>query len=182
MIFPDKANLYVAAIEDGQYRGEKIDFWNNVYGFDMSYIKEMALTEPLVDCVDAKAVVSNAVPILAVDILTVTKEQLDFTANFSLKMQRNDYAHGLVCFFDVEFSKCHTRIGFSTGPHDEYTHWKQTVFYLDQELIVCKNETLTGTIKVNRNPKNPRDLDNARTTKFEGKECQAAQERLYRLR
>jgi protein arginine N-methyltransferase 1 len=29
-IFPDKATLYIAAIEDGQYKHDKIDFWDNV--------------------------------------------------------------------------------------------------------------------------------------------------------
>ena len=38
----------------------------------MSYIKEAAMTEPLVDCVNAKAVNSVAVPVLTIDIRTVT--------------------------------------------------------------------------------------------------------------
>ena len=33
-------------------RQEKIEFWDDVYGFDMSRIKAMALLEPLVDNVD----------------------------------------------------------------------------------------------------------------------------------
>ena len=115
LMFPDKANLYICALEDGEYRSEKIEFWDNVYGFDMSYIKETAMTEPLVDCVNAKAINSTAVPILTIDIRTVTKEELDFTSAFEIKMTRSDYVHGLVCFFDVEFSACHTNIGFSTG-------------------------------------------------------------------
>ena len=70
-----------------------------------------------------------------------------------------------------------------SGPRDEYTHWKQTVLYLDQELVANKNETISGTIAVQRNPKNPRDLDIKLSTKFEGKEQAAVdQERLYRLR
>ena len=30
-------------------RHEKIDFWDNVYGFDMRCIKALAMQEPLVD-------------------------------------------------------------------------------------------------------------------------------------
>ena len=33
-------------------RHEKIDFWDNVYGFDMRCIKRLAMQEPLVDTVD----------------------------------------------------------------------------------------------------------------------------------
>jgi hypothetical protein len=40
----------------------------------MGVIKGIALSEPLVDQVEAKAVISNAVPVLHLDILTCTKE------------------------------------------------------------------------------------------------------------
>ena len=33
--------------------------WDNVYGFDMSAIRKVAISEPLVDVVDPKQVVSN---------------------------------------------------------------------------------------------------------------------------
>ena len=33
--------------------------WDNVYGFDYSCIKDIALREPLVDTVDLKAVVTD---------------------------------------------------------------------------------------------------------------------------
>ena len=35
-MLPDRAQLYVAAIEDSDYMGEKTTFWKNVYGVDMS--------------------------------------------------------------------------------------------------------------------------------------------------
>ena len=34
--------------------------WDNVYGFDMSCIREVAITEPLVDVVEAKQIVTNS--------------------------------------------------------------------------------------------------------------------------
>lgn len=34
--------------------------WDSVYGFDMSCIRKVALTEPLVDVVEAKQVVTNS--------------------------------------------------------------------------------------------------------------------------
>ena len=39
-IFPDRATIYMAAIEDGEYKDDKIGFWDNVYGFDFSPMKE----------------------------------------------------------------------------------------------------------------------------------------------
>ena len=55
-MFPDRATLYVCAIEDRQYKDDKINWWDDVYGFDMSCIRHVALQEPLVDVVDRNQV------------------------------------------------------------------------------------------------------------------------------
>jgi protein arginine N-methyltransferase 1 len=128
-LLPDKASIYIAAIEDQEYKEEKINctlnvltsslvmglhcysVWDNVYGFDYSCIKEVALREPLVDTVDLKAVVTDpcllkvrpryhptpslTCPLLSsllqeIDLATVTKEELSFIAPFRLKALRND--------------------------------------------------------------------------------------------
>ncbi|XP_044917209.1 protein arginine N-methyltransferase 8 isoform X8 [Felis catus] len=60
LMFPDRAALYVVAIEDRQYKDFKIHWWENVYGFDMTCIRDVAMKEPLVDIVDPKQVVTNA--------------------------------------------------------------------------------------------------------------------------
>jgi protein arginine N-methyltransferase 1 len=181
-LFPDRATLFICAIEDAEYREDKINFWNNVYGFDMSCIKELALIEPLVDVCDPQQVISTACPILNIDLYTVTKDQLDFAAPFKLTVSRDDYCHALVAYFTVEFSRSHTKLMFSTGPKSEYTHWKQTVFYLDEPMTVTQGEMITGNIKVNRNLKNPRDIDIHLQTAMEGKAGSFSNDKHYRLR
>lgn len=47
----------------------------------------------------------------------------------------------------------HKPVQFSTGPFTEYTHWKQTVFYLRQPLTICKGESIKGKITVKPNDK-----------------------------
>ena len=96
LIFPDKASLIISAIEDADYKDEKINWWENVYGFNMSCIKEIAVTEPLVDTVDGKHIVSNFCPVLHVDMYKVTIADLAFTAPFVLKCKRTDSVHALV--------------------------------------------------------------------------------------
>lgn len=159
MMFPDRATLYITAIEDRQYKEEKINWWDNVYGFDMSCIRKVALTEPLVDSVDHKQVCTNSCILKEIDISTVKVEDLAFKSPFQLMCKRNDYVQALVCYFDVQFSHCHKKTGFSTGPFARYTHWKQTVFYLEDYLTVKASEELSGTFVCNPNRSNHRDLD-----------------------
>merc|ERR1712117_850289 len=68
LMFPDRATLYVTAIEDRQYKDDKINWWDDVYGFDMSCIKKVALQEPLVDVVDRNQVCANSCLLKEIDI------------------------------------------------------------------------------------------------------------------
>lgn len=182
LLFPDKATLMICAIEDAEYRSSKIDFWDNVYGFDMSCIKELALLEPLVDTCDADQVISDACKILDVDLYTVKKEDLDFSADFKLNIARDDFCHALVAYFNIEFSKTHTKIRFSTGPRSEYTHWKQTVFYGPEPIVASKGDLITGHINVKWNAKNPRDIDIGIDMTMKGKLSDFSSSKTYRLR
>ncbi|OXV09020.1 hypothetical protein Egran_03213 [Elaphomyces granulatus] len=158
-IFPDKATIYLAAIEDGEYKEDKIGFWDNVYGFNYSPMKEVALTEPLVDTVEMKALVTDPYPVLTLDLYTVTPADLAFKAPFSLTCKRSDFIHAIIAWFDISFTACHKQINFSTGPHAKYTHWKQTVFYLRDVLTVEGDEIVTGHLENKPNERNKRDLD-----------------------
>lgn len=60
LMFPDRATMFMTAIEDRDYKNEKINWWDNVYGFDMSAIRDVALAEPLVDVVDRQQLVTDA--------------------------------------------------------------------------------------------------------------------------
>ncbi|KAL9581269.1 MAG: hypothetical protein Q9212_003995 [Teloschistes hypoglaucus] len=159
LIFPDRATIYLAGIEDGEYKDEKIGFWDNVYGFDYSPLKTTALTEPLVDTVEIKACVTEPAQVFAIDLYTVKSAELAFTAPFTLDCRRNDFIHALIAWFDIDFTACHKPIRFSTGPHAKYTHWKQTVFYLREVLTVEENEQVSGTLSSRPNAKKKRDLD-----------------------
>jgi hypothetical protein len=85
-------------------------------GFDMTCIKQLAQLEPLVDCCDPEQVMTDSAQLLEIDLYTTTKEQLDFQSKFEIKASRTDYAHALVCYFNVEFSKTHNKLKMSTGP------------------------------------------------------------------
>jgi len=182
LMFPDRATLYITAIEDRQYKDDKIHYWDDVYGFDMSAIRKVALTEPLVDTVDRNQVVTNSCLVKEIDIQTCTKEDVNFESPFYLQIKRNDYIQALVAFFNIEFTKCHKRIGFSTAPEAPYTHWKQTVFYLEDYLTCKKGEELSGKFKMQKNDRNVRDIDFEISVDFNGELGSVHEENKYKMR
>jgi len=182
IVFPDKSSLYITAIEDADYKEDKINFWDNVYGFNMSCIKKLAIQEPLVDVVEAKQVMTGSHKLLTLDMHTVKISDLTFKCPFRLIATRDDFCHALVAFFDIEFSKCHKPVYFSTAPSAQYTHWKQTVFYLEDVLSMKKGEEIRGEFTCKPNDKNPRDLDLVISYKFKGEHDSIEGTQTYFLR
>lgn len=182
IVLPDKASLYLTAIEDAEYKDDKIEFWNNVYGFDMSCIKKQAMMEPLVDTVDQNQIVTNCQLLKTMDISKMGPGDASFTAPFKLVAQRNDYIHALVAYFDVTFTKCHKLMGFSTGPKSRATHWKQTVLYLEDVLTICEGEAVSGSLTVAPNKKNPRDVDIMLKYSLQGRHSAISRIQYYKMR
>jgi protein arginine N-methyltransferase 1 len=164
LIFPDKASIHVAMIEDEEYKNDKIHFWEDpmqLYGFDYTPFVKIAMSEPLVDIVDNGSVVTGHQQLIEFDLNTVKIEELAFHKSFKLKATRDDKVHALLSWFDIDFPSDTKEniVTFSTGAHATYTHWKQTVFYLDQVLDVKKGEEITGSLASRPNEHNPRELD-----------------------
>ncbi|KAB7502669.1 Protein arginine N-methyltransferase 1 [Armadillidium nasatum] len=155
MMFPDRTTLFVSAIEDRQYKDDKINWWDNVYGFNMSCIREVAMTEPLVDVVESKQVVTNCCLVKEVDLYTVQKEDLNFSSPFHL--QSNLFCKPVLNSLFV-----------IAAPEARYTHWKQTVFYLNEYLTVKTGEEIFGTFSMKPNERNNRDLDFQIEIEFQG--------------
>ncbi|XP_044535026.1 protein arginine N-methyltransferase 8 [Gracilinanus agilis] len=165
LMFPDRAALYMVAIEDRQYKDFKIHWWENVYGFDMTCIRDVAMREPLVDIVDPKQVVTNAC------LIKVCSCHHSLSAKFPT---RRDLRTGVLNFFCVEEP-------FS-APDAPYTHWKQTVFYLEDYLTVRRGEEIYGTISMKPNAKNVRDLDFTVDLDFKGQLCETSVSNDYKMR
>ena len=181
LVLPDKATLVMVGIEDKQYKAEKIDFWDQVYGFDFSSVKRLALAEPLVDVVDSEQCVTKNCLVRQLSIEKMSQSETTFTAPFKLEATRNDYVHAFVAYFDVAFTHCHKPMGFSTGPRFKPTHWKQTVFYLEDVITICAGEAITGTFSCCPNEKVPRDLDITISYSFDGARSKAHRTIHYRM-
>ncbi|KAL5728837.1 type I protein arginine methyltransferase [Ranunculus cassubicifolius] len=182
IVLPDKASLYLTAIEDAEYKEDKIEFWNDVYGFDMSCIRKQSMMEPLVDTVDQNQIVTNSQLLKTMDISKMTSGDASFTAPFKLIAEKSDYIHALVAYFDVSFTRCHKLMGFSTGPRSRATHWKQTVLYLEDVLTICEGEAVVGSMTVAPNKNNPRDVDITLKYTLNGQRSQVSRIQHYKMR
>jgi protein arginine N-methyltransferase 1 len=179
ILFPDKARMYVAAVEDQAFKQDKFDFWVDVYGINMTNMKGMAMLEPVVDVVKPTSIISNLCPINEFDLKTMTLDDVPFVSQYTINFTRNDGFHGLVAWFEVGFTKCHKPVNLSTSPRGKATHWKQTIFYIEDYVQVNQSDTLTGSIAVRPNETHHRELDVKISYHIKGKYDSA---RFYRIK
>ncbi|XP_062432502.1 protein arginine N-methyltransferase 3 isoform X3 [Rhea pennata] len=129
-VYPDTCTISLVAVGDMNKHVDKLVFWEDVYGFDMSCMKKVVIPEAVVEVLDPNTIISAASVIKAI-----------------------------AGYFDVFFEKdCHNKVLFSTGPFHAKTHWKQTVFLLEKPIAVEAGEDLRGKITVCKNRKDPRSL------------------------
>lgn len=103
-MLPDRAKMYVSAIEDSQYMSEKVGFWNDVYGVDMSVMSQGLFKDPIVDMVPPDNIMSDSCKILDLDLVRMQKSDVEFSNFYSLNMMYNDNVHAFVFWFDTDFS------------------------------------------------------------------------------
>eukprot|EP00835_Amoeboradix_gromovi_P001293 NODE_56_length_25944_cov_0.235287.p7 type:complete len:343 gc:universal NODE_56_length_25944_cov_0.235287:14352-15380(+) len=158
LILPDRCTMEIALIEDAEYKDEKIDFWDDVYGFDYSCLKPIVLREPLVDTVNANAVSTRSFTMMDINLYTITVEDLkNINLQFKLTATKNDMAHAFVVWFDTYFRLDKTVV-FSTSPYAKYTHWKQTILYTKEPMALIKGDEINGTLNIKPSEKSERDL------------------------
>jgi protein arginine N-methyltransferase 1 len=87
------------------------------------------------------------------------KEDVEFTSEYSLTINRNDTVHALIAWFDTPFENLENPQNLSTSPYKKSTHWKQVVFYLDHPFIVERDDVIYGSIAVRKSKSNFRELD-----------------------
>ncbi|CAI2172800.1 11155_t:CDS:10 [Funneliformis geosporum] len=173
ILAPSHCRLLLTAIEDEELFNDTFNFWNDVYGFKMTAMKSPIQTSVIVEYVKPQAIITNVVPVKDVPLHTIHKFRLDFTSPFTLVSTRNGYIHGFLGYFDTWFTRDDREIpssqniddkidgvlGFTTGPKGEVTHWRQTIFLLEQSIKVEQGTIINGTMDCKKSIDNPRDLD-----------------------
>ena len=122
-------------------------------------MKDPVLTEASVEVVPSDKVKSQLAQILELDLTTCTIEDFaSFQSEFELKINETCNITAIGGSFDTIFAQMKNAVNLSTSPHTPPTHWKQTVFYLEEPIKAQKDEILKGKISVSRPPKDARGL------------------------
>lgn len=168
-VYPEWTTMHIVALSDPDYIKERIDYWQDVYGFKMSAMQENVGREAHIDVMDPETVITPPCQVAEINCTTTTAEALDrVESSFELKVElKGDFAdkevplNMLVVYFDIEFDRAASNlVGFSTGPLVTPTHWKQTVIVLKEKSHVVKNgDILRGNISFSTSRDAFRDLD-----------------------
>ncbi|NWZ52602.1 ANM3 methyltransferase, partial [Haliaeetus albicilla] len=158
-VYPDICTISLVAVGDMNKHVDKLLFWDDVYGFDMSCMKKAVIPEAVVEVLDPNTLISTASVIKHIDCDTASTPDLEFSSDFTLTITTSTKCTAVAGYFDIFFEKnCHNKVLFSTGPQCTKTHWKQTVFLLEKPIPVEAGEALRGKIAVRKNRKDPRSL------------------------
>jgi protein arginine N-methyltransferase 1 len=152
LIFPDKATLYIAGVQDEEFKQNKFKMWDNVYSVNMNCVKNVSFKDPLIDSINKKDILSTICPIFEVDLYKIREYEINFSNSYELIFNKNDDLSAIAGWFDVEFSKTPNKIKFTTSPYNQYTKWKQTIFYLEKSMRAEKGNILKGSFCVRVDP------------------------------
>ena len=140
----------------------RLTFWDDVYGFDMSVLKDHAVREATVEVVPAESSLSGPCTFRTVDVTGTDDAALDFTTTFSLTASEEGLFTCFVVHFDTIFdlaARGGVRTSFTTSHLATPTHWKQTSLYLKSPLRVAKGDVVAGTIGFSRGLEYKRGYD-----------------------
>jgi protein arginine N-methyltransferase 1 len=102
---------------------------------------------------------SSSCKVLELNLCTMDPGDVEFSSEYIVRMNYNDKVHGIVGFWDAEFSNLENPVMLSTSPFKKSTHWKQTVLYLEHDLQCQKGDVLSGSIAVRKSASNFREMD-----------------------
>ena len=183
-VYPDRAIMYLSGIETSRARREKVDWWSNVYGFDMSCLvdERERFQGSTVEIIRPEQVITSREVMQEFDCGTVKDRALDFAAEMVLKVgpapkgaeaassssaaavaaDGKQQLSAFMVHFDTLFSlHCASVVTLTTAPiaesHPERTtHWQQAVFHLATPITVQEGDEIRTKLTAKRMAANPR--------------------------
>lgn len=175
LMVPSHATMSIGTIADSDIRESHIEFWNDVYGFNMQAMVGRASAECLIRTIEPADLSGTSATFKVLDLHTVRPEELTFDASFNLHpasiAQRLD---GFTIWFDtffardeaqkihdvdLETAKAQGIITLSTSPYTEATHWQQGICFIDQAQVLKDQTDISGKISLKKPERDARGLE-----------------------
>ncbi len=149
LMIPSYTTLRLAPLSCKDYVDERVHFWDEQYGFDMTAMTKQVVGIIDVDPFKPESVAGKSIAVLMLDLHCTTKADLKFERKpFTLTSEDDNNLDGFLIWFDVfflrpgeelqpkritaeEFAFSSATSGttisqsFTTGPHGPETHWMQ---------------------------------------------------------
>ncbi|KDQ16021.1 hypothetical protein BOTBODRAFT_107545 [Botryobasidium botryosum FD-172 SS1] len=104
LLAPSQCRIKFGPVEINDILKERVEFWNDVYGFKMSHMAKEIYDEALIDVIGPAALLGDVVTIKDLPLQHITARQLDFISPFSLTIGRDGMFHAFVVYFDTWFT------------------------------------------------------------------------------
>lgn len=161
IIWPTTAALHLVPCSAEKDYHSKVLFWDNAYEFNLSALKSLAIKEffskPKSNHIlKPEDCLSEPCTILQLDMRTVQISDLEtMCGELRFDIQKAGTLHGFTAWFSVHFQSLEEgqpQQVLSTGPLHPTTHWKQTLFMMDDPVPVHTGDVVTGSVVLQRNP------------------------------
>ncbi|KIW97759.1 uncharacterized protein Z519_01343 [Cladophialophora bantiana CBS 173.52] len=178
LMVPSHATLRITPLADSDLKASHIDFWRDVYGFDMTAMLEKAHEEVLIRLANDKELAGESVAFLELDLHQTRVDDLTFTKPFETTWHEGfKILEGFVIWFDIFFNTSRAHgivttgmtaaeakekglISFSTGPHSEATHWQQGIFLIKDPVDeFSAGDCIAGEVRYLKKQGQERSLD-----------------------
>ncbi|TDL19665.1 protein arginine N-methyltransferase [Rickenella mellea] len=106
VMIPTQCRMMLGLCQASEIYKERIEFWSDVYGFDLSSMAKEVYEDAIADVVGPESMVSEAVIIKDLHIPKISTRQLDFVESFTLHAtsNRRTTVHAFLLYFDTFFT------------------------------------------------------------------------------
>ncbi|XP_040213522.1 protein arginine N-methyltransferase 2 isoform X1 [Rana temporaria] len=160
IMWPSTASIHMVPCSAEKEYSTKVLFWDSAYGLDFKMLKSMAVQEflakPKPDYVlNPEDCLSEPCVLLNINMKTLKVEELErMSGPFAFHVKRDGILHGFTSWFSVQFQNIENQghVELHTGPFNPLTHWKHTLFMLDEPIQIHRGDRVEGSAVFNRNP------------------------------
>ena len=158
-MIPDELNFSIAGMNDSKRYKKRFGFWNNVYGYKMSVMREQFMTEASFDSIDTKDIITSTCTFKTFDFYKMKEKDLNFIAKYSLKARAKKKLNALAIWIDVGFTYDHSNSYLDGNPYNKDGTLKQFVFYQREEKELDNKMTVYGSLAFNSDNKDEFKID-----------------------